>query len=260
MYAACPKDIWDSRNDQIDTLIGSTGTDRAAGVVRYELAQLLALQRQSLESLRLHALNRELHHRFYRGRYRLAMSLEMIANPEHFLPNNEATWDKLGETLEILCRSGLTDDTLQVSAEYLTNNGTWEVAAPPSGDEAPCMRVSPALVLQLLKIAAKDLCEVRTQLSTWRVVRDGVLRRDERAVWLPHWRRQYRQPFHDGVCVAELLVAVRCRLLEPDGMDPGWLRRARVRWHLQQAVRITSFITGDPALINAVLIDPRSEW
>ena len=89
---------------QIDILSSSTGTDRAAGVVRYELAQLLALQRQSLESLRLHALNRELHHRFFRGRYRLAMSLEMIANPEHYLPNDKETWDNLGETLEILYR------------------------------------------------------------------------------------------------------------------------------------------------------------
>ncbi len=260
VYAACPKDIIDSRNDQIDILSSSTGTDRAAGVVRYELAQLLALQRQALESLRLHALNRELHCRFFRGRYRLAMSLEMIANPEHYLPNDKATWDNLGETLDILYRSGLTDKRLQVSGEYLTDNGTWKVVTPPSGDEAPCMRVSRELVLQMLKIAAKDLGEVRTQLSAWRVVRDGIFRRDERAVWLPHWRRGYRQPFHDGVCVAELLIAVRCRLLEPDGEHPRWLRRARVRWHLRRAIRITSFIAGDPALINAVLTDPHSEW
>ena len=113
---------------------------------------------------------------------------------------------------------------------------------------------------RLLKIAAKDLGEVRTQLSAWRVVRDGVFRRDERAVWLPHWRRGYRQPFHDGVCVAELLIAIRCRLLEPDGEDPRWLMRARVRWHLRRAIRITSFIAGDPAHINAVLTDPHSQW
>jgi hypothetical protein len=261
VYAACPKDIIDSRNDQIDILSSSTGTDRAAGVVRYELAQLLALRRQALESLRLHALNRELHSRFYRGRYRLAMSLEMIANPEHYLPNDKATWDNLQETLDILYRSGLTDEPLKVSGEYLTNNGTWKEVTPPSGDEAPCMRASRDLVLQMLQIAAKDLGEARTQLSAWRVVRDGIFRRDERAVWLPHWRRGYRQPFHDGVCVAELLIAVRCRLLEPDGEDHlRWLRRARIRWHLRRAIRITSFIAGDPALINAVLTDPHSEW
>ena len=260
VYAACPKDIADSRNAQIDILSSSTGTDRTAGIVRYELAQLLALQRQYLESLRLHALNMELHHRFHRGRYRFAMSLEMLANPEHYLPKGKGTWDNLAETLEILSRCGLTDGRLQVSAEYQTDNGNWKVVTPPSGDEAPCMRVSRDLALTLLKIAAKDLRELRTQLTAWRVVRDALFRREERTVWLPHCRRRYRQPFHDGVCVAELLLAIRCRLLEPDGEDPRWLRRARVRWHLRRATRITSFIAGNPALINAVLTDPHGQW
>jgi len=260
VYAACPKDIADSRDVQIDILSSSTGTDRTAGIVRYELAQLLALQHQYLEALRLHALNRELHHRFYRGRYRFAMSLEMIASPEHCLPNARATWDNLGEILEILSRCGLAGDTLQVCAEYQTDDGGWEVTTAPSSCKAPCMRVSRELALKLLKIAARDLHEVRTQLNAWRVVRDAIFRRDERAVWLPHWRRQYRQPFHDGVCVAELLIAIRCRLLKPDDKDPRWLKRTRVRWHLWRATRITSFITGDSGLIKAVLTNPHGEW
>jgi hypothetical protein len=127
----------------------------------------------------LHALNRELHERFYRGRYRLAMSLEMIANPENPLPSTKEACDNLAEPLEILCRSGMADDTLLVSAEYLRDYST---------------------------------CNIR------------------------------------------------CRLLELDDEDPGWLSRTRVRWHLRRAVRITSFIAGDPALINAVLDDPHSEW
>ena len=188
------------------------------------------------------------------------MSLEMIANPEHYLPDNKATWDNLERDTGYPLPQRADGRKLQVSGEYLTDNGTWKAVTPPSGDEAPCMRVSRDLALQLLKIAAKDLGEVRTQLSAWRVVRDGFFRRDERAVWLPHWRRGYRQPFHDGVCVAELLIAVRCRLREPDGEDPRWLRRARVRWHLRRAIRITSFIAGDPALIDAVLTDPHKQW
>jgi hypothetical protein len=260
-YAACPRDVADSREEQIDILLSSTGTVRTAGIVRYELAQLLALQGQHLESLRLHALNRELHPRFYRGRYRLAMSLEMITNPEHYLPNDNETRHNLAETLGILSRCGLTDRKLEVGTEYPMEDGSWKVlSTPPPSHEAPCMRVSRELALRLLEIAAKDLGEVRTQLSWWRVVWDVLVRRDERAVWLPHWRRRYRQPFQDGVCAAELFLAIRCRLLEPADNKPGWLMDMRVRWHLRRAIRITSFIAGDPACIHAVLANPHDQW
>ena len=69
---------------------------------------------QHLESLRLHALNREMHPRFYRGRYRLAMSLEMIASLEHYLPYDNATLHNLAETLEILSRDEHADRKLKV--------------------------------------------------------------------------------------------------------------------------------------------------
>ncbi|HTR92193.1 MAG TPA: hypothetical protein VMI73_10680 [Trebonia sp.] len=258
-YAACPRDVADSRGEQIAILTASTGTVRTAGIVRYELAQLLALQRQHLESLRLHALNRELHRRLYRGRYRFAMSLEMIANPEHHLPNVEATWGKLTETVEILNRGGMTDGKLTVSAECQQDDGSWS-AATQQDCAARSIRVSRDLAMKLLKIAASDLREVRTQLDTWHVVRDAILRRDERAVWLPHWSQRHRRAFQDGVCVAELLIAIRCRLLEPGGEDPPWLSQARVRWHLRRAIGITGCIAGDPAVIDAVLADPHGEW
>ena len=259
-YAACPGDVSESRDKQIEILHSSTGTDRTAGIVRYELAQLLALQRQDLECLRLHALNRELHHRFSRGRYRLAMSLEMLANPEYYFRNDTTIRDNLKEALEILSRCGLTDSTSQVNAENQTGNEEWDVVPSPFSDEKSYMRVSHELALKLLKIAAKDLREVRTQLNPWRVVWDALLRRDERAVWLPHCRRRYRQPFHDGVCVAELLFAIRYRLREPGDEDSRWLKRVCVRWHLRRAIRITSFIAGHPALIKAVLNKPHDQW
>jgi hypothetical protein len=188
------------------------------------------------------------------------MSLEMITNPEHYLPNDNETRHDLEETLGILSRCW-PDHNLKMSIEYPMDDGSWEVlSTPPANREAPCMRVSRKFALDLLEIAAEDLCEVRTQLTTWRVVRDVLIRRDERAVWLPHWRRSYRQPFHDGVCAAELLLAVRCRFLEPADEKPSWLAHTRVRWHLRRAIRITSFIAGDPALINAALADPHGQW
>ena len=74
-----------------------------AGVVRYELAHLRDINNDRVEALRLHAINREQHPRFYRGRYRLGMSLEMIANPEIKLSDNNSE-DTLRECLSILGR------------------------------------------------------------------------------------------------------------------------------------------------------------
>jgi hypothetical protein len=228
VYAACPVDVRLSRERQIGILRRSTGSVRTAGIVRYELAQLLVLQDQHLESLRLHALNRELHHRFYRGRYRLAMSLEMIANPAHYIPNtDDHAWEVLESILEILARCGLAKSTLTMSTEYLlpvrptpgTNTPDRKrrvVGRPSAENSAPCLRVSRDLALELLNIAAADLHEVWTQLSLWHVVRDTLFRRDERAIWLPHWRQKQRQAFRDGVCVAQLFIEIRRTLAERD--------------------------------------------
>ena len=258
-YAACPYEVRESRTVQIRILSGETGTVRTAGIVRYDLAQLLALDDQHLESLRLHALNRELHPRFYRGRYRLAMSLEMIANPEHYLPFDEATLVKLAETLEIISRYGPTDDALQEMAKTLRHTEDREVA-PPSGGTASCLRVPQELALKLLDIAAEDLRQVRTQLKLGHVVWDAFFRRDERAVWLPHRKRRHRKSFQDGVYVAELLVTVRCRLREPAGTDPGWRKHALVRSHLRRAIRITWCVAGHPSFIYSALTDPHGRW
>jgi hypothetical protein len=92
------------------------------------------------------------------------------------------------------------------------------------------------------------------------VVWNAISRRKERAVWLPHWRHRHRQAFLDGICVAELLIAVRRRLLKPEEEDPGSLTGARGRWHLRRATAITSSIVGDAAQIRAVLADPRGQW
>jgi hypothetical protein len=132
-YAACDREVCESRKAQIPILSSETGTVRTAGIVRYELAQLLPLDDQNLESLRLHALNRELHPRFYRGRYRFAMSLEMIANPEHYRPDNKATLRKLAETLETICRFGRADRTLKKYAKSMRDAAEGEVATSPLG-------------------------------------------------------------------------------------------------------------------------------
>jgi hypothetical protein len=50
------------------------------------------------------------------------------------------------------------------------------------------------------------------------------------------------------------------RLREPAGTDPGWLKQARVRWHLRRAVMITWCIAGDPSFIYSALARPHGKW
>jgi hypothetical protein len=101
-----PDDVRVSRSQQIERLEKSGLSSRSAGVVRYELAQLYSIQGEPglshLTALRLHAVNRELFPRFYRGRYRLGMSLEMVADPAFRFTCDGAARYEVGEILNIL--------------------------------------------------------------------------------------------------------------------------------------------------------------
>jgi hypothetical protein len=83
-----------SRREQISRLEKVVSVNRCAGIVRYELASLYDLDGRHLAALRLHAINREQYPRFYRGRYRLAMSLEMICNRNSSRPPRTRTCSK----------------------------------------------------------------------------------------------------------------------------------------------------------------------
>ena len=84
-------------------------------------------------------------------------------------------------------------------------------------------------------------------------------------MWKPHWRLTTRQSFRDGVCVAELLVAVKHRLNErylaqrgdqPAGRGPGFVERFRQR----KGLRVVSAIVGDSAAVRTVLRAPFDAW
>ncbi len=178
-----------AQDEQIELLGGVAQGNLCAGVVRYELAQLHDLTGKHDEALLLHAANREQYPRFYRGRYRLAMSLEMLANPHSGL--DEIDMDTLRKALQILDRC------------CVTHNAVGEV--PRCGQELlpDCLR------RQLLAAARQELQAIQRYL-TWRHIIWGSLRyRNERAILLPYLRLRHRQAFHDGVCVALLLVAIR---------------------------------------------------
>jgi hypothetical protein len=203
---------------------------QCAGVLRYELALLHDLGGYHVEALRLHAINREQYPRFYRGWYRLGMSLEMIANPKYVLLGNKAK-QILCESLDTLHRCGITR---HVADKYLIEPGK---------------PLPPDLRQELLVAAQQELRKVRRQLTLWRIIWAAFVHRDERAIWQHYWRLQERQRFHDGARVAELLATVRLRLLEieTDGGHP-W----KISYNMKRAINITTAITGDSAAIETV--------
>jgi hypothetical protein len=257
-----PDDVRVSRSEQIERLEKSALSSRCAGVVRYELAQLYSIQgepgQDHLTALRLHAVNRELFPRFYRGRYRLGMSLEMVADPAFRFACVAAARDEVGEILNILQRCRLTEKRLRAEDEIR--------AASDGGDG---WELTPALRLELLKAAQQELCGVRRQLTMGRVLWAALRRRDERAIWRIYFPGlRMRQSFHDGVCVAELLVAARRRVteqaLEQEQQKAGTTneekspekqkRRFRPpsRRHLTLAIRVASAIAGSDSLIETI--------
>jgi hypothetical protein len=197
-----------------------------AGVVRYELAQLDLLTGKHDEALLLHAANREQYPRFYRGRYRLAMSLEMLANPHSGLGAIDMA--TLKKALQILDRC------------RVTNNVAGKV---PDCGRGP---VPAGLRHDLLAAAWQELQETQRYL-TWRYIIWGSFRhRDERAILTPYLRLRHRQAFHDGVCVALLLVAVRQAQLE--GAEA-----TEKLGHDKMIARIVAAISGDSSDFTKVL-------
>jgi hypothetical protein len=284
VYVESADDVQASRRRQIELLQNVTGADRCAGVVRYELAQLEDLERDHLAALRLHAMNREQYPRFFRGTYRLCMSLEMIADPEFPVSFPASARSMLDETLDILYRAGLSDtDVCGPHDIHLKNEGNaWRGGTEQ--DKGPHV-LSHELRETLLDAARRELRLIRRQLSLPATAWNTVWRRDERTVWRPYWRTARRQEFRDGVCVAELLIAVKHRLNEKylvekerarAGAAPaGDQRRARTRrrrprtgrgagfaercWQ-RKGLQVVTAIVGNAATVRTVLWEPFDAW
>ena len=220
----CGKNDSCVRRRKIGILKKEVCNSYSAGVARHELALLQDLEGDHMAALSLYAINREQYPRFYRSRYRLGMSLEMIANPT-FEIGGEAE-GMLRTILGRLDRCGVTDNAAckcEIAGERL-----WAGSA------------------ELLKAAKNELRACRRQLMLWRIIWATFWHRDERAIRMPHWRLRERQRFHDGARVAELLVSVRQSL-------NGERCRLRDRVLARRAVRITTAITGDSTTIRNVL-------
>lgn len=218
-----------ARMKQIGFLEGVAFGSQCAGVTRYELAQLYDLTGEHVKALLLHAVNREQYPDFYRGRYRLAMSLEMLSQPGRTISADEGP--ALANALKILYRCGL-----------LTH-------APAAAGLA---EVQPGLQAELLDIAWDELCHIQRYLSLPKVLWHSFWRRDERGILKPYRRQPYRQAFRDGVAAAQLLVAIRRAQLDPQKV-PQVIHRPR---RVQTILRIATAITGDGSALASVLRIP----
>ena len=222
----CCEDACHARHRRIEILEKALRNSASAGVARHELALLYNLDGRHVEALRLHAINREQYPRFYRSRFRLAMSLEMIANPV-FRFSKENAAGLLEDALCSLDRCGVTDNAAGM-CEIVDN------------------KLSPGSAAELLAAARKELRKCRRQLTLWRVIWGTFRYRDERAIRKPYWRLRERQRFCDGARVAELLVTVRQKL-------NGEQCRLKDRLQTRKAIHITAAITGDSSTIKNLL-------
>ena len=97
-----------------------------------------------------------------------------------------------------------------------------------------------------------ELRACQRQLTLGRLIWEAFRHRDERAMRRPYWRLRERQRFHDGVRVAELLVAVRQRLNEQEcsQRNEPFCEASKVRLHPKRAMRIISTFTGGTTAID----------
>jgi hypothetical protein len=249
IYPESKAEVCRARSAKIQILENVAHSNLCAGVARYELAHLYDLDGRHVEALLLHAKNREQYPRFCRGRYRLAMSLEMIANPDPGRKIKKAEVPALNEALKILHQC----DTTRARP-----GRAYHVEAGP-------VDLPDDLRAYLLDTAWTELRHIRRYLTLWHVIWASFWNRDERGVLKPYWQLPYRQAFHDGVRVAQLLVAVRRALSDQEqcGSGPAAQPEAGVRSaralrlrRTRNVMRIATTIAGDSSAIARVLHIP----
>jgi len=233
VYPESEEEVMRARCTKIGLLKDVAHSSQCAGVARYELAHLYDLNGDHVQALALHATNQEQYPRFYRGRYRLAMSLEMIASSDPGTKMSEEDEVTFEAVLRILHRWDGTPRG-DKSKEYRVKNGT--------------LLLCTELRSYLLGAAWKELQKIRKYLTLRDVIWQSFRHRNERGVLKPYWRMRHRQSFHDGVCLAQLLVAVR-QILN-DKKKSSQLPRP------QKVLRIATAIADDSSYIAELLDIP----
>ena len=239
-YPETEEEVSTTRCTKIGILEKVAFSSQCAGVARYELAHLYDLTGGHVKALALHANNQEQYPRFYRGRYRLAMSLEMIASSDPCTRMSEEERTTFNAVLRILHRwDGTPADK---SEKHLVENRKLVLRAE--------------LRSYLLEAAWKELQKIRKYLTLRDVIWQSFWHRNERGVLKPYWQLRHRQSFHDGVCLAQLLVVVRQRLNDKNDKENASPTKAHQLPHAQTVLRIATAIAGDSSRIAKLLDIP----
>ena len=109
----------------------------------------------------------------------------------------------------------------------------------------------------MLEAAGKELHAIRRQVTLWHVIWGTFRYRDERVIRVPLWGLRKRQSFHDGLCVAKLLVAVRQSLSEAERSGAGQL--PKLPGHMKLARRIATDIAGNNVPVEQHLTNPKAQ-
>jgi hypothetical protein len=190
-------DVYECRQRQRSILESAVRQSRNAGLVQYELAAMCDLDGDNLESLRLHLDNRVRHPRLLRGRYRLAMSLSMLADPLF-----ESQWRAPGAS------AGQETGDLAVRREEIIRRLGWAglLGGPdepgiadllrdpdPSGDRERAVK------LTFLAVARREFLAYRRSAQVPSLLWSALRHRSERRLRLetlrapPGWRHPRRR-------------------------------------------------------------------
>jgi hypothetical protein len=203
----------DERRVRLERVVGQ---DTGAGVIGYELAGLHDLDGENVRALLLHLGNRMHYPQFWRGRYRLAISLSMLAGRM-----DDVTW-MAGQDLARNWDALALGLSLAGLLRHLPAAEAAALAGPfPDGQDG-------------ITQARRGLSRVagREMTACWRHHHVSIL------LWSALWRRRLR---------GASLAAVACL--------PGWWRHPRRRlWALEFArdiVRQRMVTLDEPAAIAA---------
>jgi hypothetical protein len=227
------RDWWTCRQQRREKLAKVAWNGTAAGVVGFELAGMYDLDHQNLQSLLLHLNNRVHYPRFWRGRYRLAISLSMLTGPifeSHWLAADRAPGSGPGEKgrppadvkdaiIEKMTLAGLLRGRTDSEISVLRSDSTERAA------EAK---------LALLRLARTELrkCWVHRHASA--LLLAAFWHRPERGAALaalrgkPRWWAHPRRRLWSLVFALEIVRQRMRRLERQEGADEA-LRRAQRR-------------------------------
>ncbi|MEV4706023.1 hypothetical protein [Actinoplanes sp. NPDC049316] len=200
------------RDRKAELLDHAVRNSPGAGVTRYELALLRDLQGNHVAALHLHAVNCVQYPRFHRVRYRLAMSLEMVA----------------GLDLASLWTRCAPDERVHL-ARMLRQCGLPERGFDPILDEALCMHPlggshARHLRRHMLVLAQRQFRRYRRTVGFWFLLGRCLAHRDQRGDLRPmllpiRQARVARRRQLTGAKTAEALTAVRLAVLAGQWAD-----------------------------------------